>query len=472
MRGIPSKRMFTERPPGPEEALAASPQAEQAGNDLAATSAPGDLLRPMDEAMTVPPVSVSEVVRPTHRSLRDLYSSPENRVFKVVFFPDRIFHAQYLNASRVDHRYRYAVSDARSVLDITVMKASVFMDGVFAANLIRIEYRGSRLIELARESGRFLRDRLIAWVTLRGFDDTGQEFEASRPVKLQHCPWIDSYQVEIWSTLEPPQGTARHDFQVTSQMGPTSPITRIREFGPLMDDLERVKEVELAFREDDIYEPYGAAIANPRWDNNFERSYQKPVSPVPNSHSTNTVNVNNYFLSFRNAWFLNAADVKPVRYRNAMMDQDNPDFVPENRFPRWMEPHEWEGDPPTEAFSEANVIEMKWLLQRELGGSMVFFHEVTIPSGTVEGTHQHIGSEELYYIVSGEGLAYMAKDDDPELVGKKVVTRRIYGLFDTECVEMPVGPGNVIFTKSGGIHGILNTGDEPLKFVAFLYHSV
>ncbi len=45
-------------------------------------------------------------------SFSEIYSSPENQVFKVVFFPDRIFHAQYLNASRVPHRYRYAVSDA------------------------------------------------------------------------------------------------------------------------------------------------------------------------------------------------------------------------------------------------------------------------------------------------------------------------------------------------------------------------
>jgi oxalate decarboxylase/phosphoglucose isomerase-like protein (cupin superfamily) len=28
----------------------------------------------------------------------------------------------------------------------------------------------------------------------------------------------------------------------------------------------------------------------------------------------------------------------------------------------------------------------------------------------------------------------------------------------------------MLFTKSGGIHGIRNDGDEPLKFVAFLYH--
>ena len=34
-------------------------------------------------------------------------------------------------------------------------------------------------------------------------------------------------------------------------------------------------------------------------------------------------------------------------------------------------------------------------------------------TGTVEGAHQHIGSEELYYIVSGSGVAYISEGDDP-----------------------------------------------------------
>jgi hypothetical protein len=39
--------------------------------------------------------------------------------------------------------------------------------------------------------------------------------------------------------------------------------------------------------------------------------------------------------------------------------------------------------------------------------------------------------------------------------------------------ELPVAPGSMIFTKSGGMHGIRNPGSStgPLRFVAFLYHS-
>jgi hypothetical protein len=31
---------------------------------------------------------------------------------------------------------------------------------------------------------------------------------------------------------------------------------------------------------------------------------------------------------------------------------------------------------------------MRWVVQRELGSGNVYFHEVTIPPGTVEGTHK------------------------------------------------------------------------------------
>lgn len=482
---IPTRRMFEQRPPSALDAMLASPQAEESPTSDALPTTIDDLAdrfdRPLTDAVDSPlalnnpatdfPTQQENVPR-GRLSFEELYSQPENKVFKVVFFPDRIFHAQYLNASRVPYRYRYAVTDARSILDVTVLKARLFMDGQFATNLLRIEYRGSRLMEQSRENGRFMREQLIAWVKINGHDDGGKEISVSHPVKLQYCPWIDSYQVELWETLEPPSRSMRHDFQITTQMGPTGPINRAKSFSPLLKDINSIKEVELAFRENDIYEPYGRPIEKPNWDNNYERSYQVPHSPMPNAHSDNTVLVNNYMVSFQKGWFINAEDVPAVRYRNAMMDADNPEHVSPDVHPELNDPSAWKGLVQNDSFAKANVIEMKWLLQRELGGSVVFFHEVTIPPGTVEGTHQHIGSEEVYYIVSGKGVAYMASGDDPKTEKYPKVMRQIYGLFDTECVELPVGPGNVIFTKSGGMHGIKNASSEPLKFVAFLYHSI
>ena len=55
-----------------------------------------------------------------------------------------------------------------------------------------------------------------------------------------------------------------------------------------------------------------------------------------------------------------------------------------------------------------NVMGMRWIIQRELGGTIVYFHQVELPPGAVEGTHQHVGSEELYYFIEGEGLPISA----------------------------------------------------------------
>lgn len=484
MFSLPSQRMREERPPSAAETFARltagarpeQPPALETETFLEALGAPAEVALPGLEA--------------SRAQFEEIFSSPENQVFKVVFFPDRVFHARYLNAGRASERYRYAVSDARSILDISALKAQVFLDGQKLANLLRIEYRASRLIELARESGRVLGNEVIAWVRVRGKalsrDAQGrlltkpdgtprlEDRVEEHPVKLHFSPWIDAYQAEIWQTLEPPTPDSKHHFQVLAQMGPTGSITRVRTFSPILEVLDALKVVELAFRESDVELPYRRSIVDPTWDNNYERSYQAPNSPVPSDNARNTVPVNNYLIDFQKGWYLDANAVPPVRYRNAMMDADprNPEYVPPDRDPDLNTPAAWQDAGAADAFTRANVIEMRWILQREFGGSMVFFHEVTIPPGTVEGTHCHVGSEELYYIVSGRGEAYMAAGDDPSTDTFPRVMRPVYGLFPRECVRLPVAPGHVIFTKSGGVHGIKNTGAEPLKFVAFLYHSV
>lgn len=529
MASIPSSRMFNERPPSAEETFRrlVSESAETVVErpvvkDKVSTARlrmgiPEALSREMirlDEATALPSrafaaheavAAGAESPGATQVEFREIYNSPENQIFKIVFFPDRVFHAQYLNASRAPERYRYAVSDARSILDISVLKAQLFLDGQKMTNLLRIEYRAGRLIELTRESGRFMREEIIAWVRIHGkryvrhesgqiLDEDGgfyqpggpknakmEDATAEQPVKMHYCPWIDAYQVEIWQTLEPPTRETHHHFQVLAQMGPTGSITRVRTFSPILEIISKVERVEMAFRENDINIPYGVPITDPKWDNNYERNFQSPVSRLPSDNNHNTIPVGNYLVSFQKGWFLDAEKVLPVRYRNGMMEASNPDYVDPDKHPQLKDVAAWEGAVPAQSFKDANVIEMRWILQREFAGSIVFFHEVTIPPGTVEGTHCHVGSEELYYIVSGKGIAYMAEGDDPEsskidpATGKpkyKVVDRHIYGLGTRKCVELPVKPGNVIFTKSGGCHGIQNTGDVPLKFVAFLYHSV
>src|SRR6478736_8101143 len=91
----------------------------------------------------------------------DIASSPENEIFKVVFFPDRIYHAAYLNAT-ASQRYHYNVTEVRNKHDITFIKAKVFQDGQFLANVFRIEYHGTRLTEVSREKGRVLHENVMA----------------------------------------------------------------------------------------------------------------------------------------------------------------------------------------------------------------------------------------------------------------------------------------------------------------------
>ncbi|MGI9064255.1 MAG: hypothetical protein ACR2FQ_10660 [Pseudonocardiaceae bacterium] len=373
----------------------------------------------------------------------ELFEEPENEIFRIVFFPDRIYHARYLSATR-SSRYRYAVSEVRSGSVLTALKGTVFFGGVPLCSMLRLEYSAQRLLEVARERGRSLGPRLPAWVRLTGADPADA---VDANIVLHYDAVVGAYTVELWETLEPPQGST-HDYRVLPLLGRDAPITRVPALVPALIDVKAtLRTIEFAVRENDRQYPTSRPVPDPQWDNNFTRSHQEPRNPEPSS-SDNTVSDLNYLLDFQRGFFFpDAHQVAPVRYRNAMLNDNDP----ERR--------------------DDNIIEMRWIVQRELGSDLVFFHEVTIPPGTVEGTHRHIGSEELYYIVAGEGVAYMQDGDDPTNDVYPLVERSLYGLDPRPCREIPVRPGSVIYTKSGGVHGIRNPGTEPLRFVAFLYQG-
>jgi len=376
----------------------------------------------------------------------DLFDNADNEIFQVVFYPDRVYHAAYLNATR-STRYRYNVHEVRNAFDITVMKAEVYLDGVFLSNVLRVEYRAGRLTEVAREQNRMLGDKVGMYLKMLDPDLDFKDGPSQEGIPLHYDKWINAYQVEIWTSVEPPAGS-RHDVRILDQIGLHGPITSIYTFKGLMAKLFDVRQVEVAFHEARIDPITRKTIAEPTWDNNYLRSYQAPTTREP-SAAQNTLSTRNYLLDFRRGYFFsNLRDLEPVRYRNAMMDPGNPDAA------------------------DDNIIEMRWIVQREFASSLVFFHEVTIPPGKVEGTHRHIGTEELYCITEGSGIAYLGEDDDPNLQGP-LVDRHVYGFDQRACRELAVKPGSVIYTKSGGIHGIRNnSADTPLRFVAFLYHTV
>ena len=372
----------------------------------------------------------------------DRYTNPEYSLSRVVFYPDRVYHAAALAANPRSARYRYKVEEVRTRINILALLGEVYLDGQFLCRFLRLEYHAARLAEAAREEHRLLGDRIRAWVRVQ-CDGTAQAVETH--VTLHRDVARQEYAVELWGTLEAPS-TSCHDFAVLALMGWQRPITRVKELAPALESGSRVRRIEMAFAEFDRTSPGGAPISQVVWDNNFLASHEERRTPEP-SAPQNTVADSNYLLDFQRGWFLQAAEVAPVSYRNPLMDANNPD----------------RGD--------TNLVDMRWLLQRVLGGPVVFFHEVTIPPGATEGTHQHVGSEEVYYVVQGEGTAYMGIGDDPTTDVYPTVERAIFNVGTRPCKELPVRPGTVLFTKSGGIHGIRNGGPVPLKFVAFLYHT-
>ena len=58
--------------------------------------------------------------------------------------------------------------------------------------------------------------------------------------------------------------------------------------------------------------------------------------------------------------------------------------------------------------------------------------------------HKHEGECEYYYIISGKGI------------------------YNDNGICVDVFPGTVTFTPSGESHGIKNTGDEMLEFIALI----
>ena len=102
----------------------------------------------------------------------ELFEQPENEVFRIVFFPDRICHARYLSATR-SSRYRYAVSEVRSGAVLTAMKGRVCFGGEPLCNMLRLEYSAQRLLEVARERGRSLGPRRRAWCKLWTVEGAG-----------------------------------------------------------------------------------------------------------------------------------------------------------------------------------------------------------------------------------------------------------------------------------------------------------
>ena len=84
------------------------------------------------------------------------------------------------------------------------------------------------------------------------------------------------------------------------------------------------------------------------------------------------------------------------------------------------------------------------LLGKEHFNSPVkFLAETILAPGSSIGVHRHMGNEEVYLIVEGEGV--MTVDDEQRVVK----------------------PGQAVLTQSGSSHGIRNNSDRELRLFVF-----
>jgi mannose-6-phosphate isomerase-like protein (cupin superfamily) len=71
--------------------------------------------------------------------------------------------------------------------------------------------------------------------------------------------------------------------------------------------------------------------------------------------------------------------------------------------------------------------------------------EITIDVDSTIGYHTHPTNQEIYLIVKGTGI-YVENDKS----------------------EHPVGPGDLTFCPQGEGHALINKGQDPLVFLAFI----
>ncbi|WP_071141978.1 cupin domain-containing protein [Acidaminococcus timonensis] len=97
---------------------------------------------------------------------------------------------------------------------------------------------------------------------------------------------------------------------------------------------------------------------------------------------------------------------------------------------------------------KTGTIEKEILLDpKYFNGTNDLFARITLHPGCAVPVHQHLGNNETYYLLKGEGEY---TDEDKTLMVKA---------------------GDVTFCADGGTHGLKNTGREDLVFIALINNT-
>ena len=82
----------------------------------------------------------------------------------------------------------------------------------------------------------------------------------------------------------------------------------------------------------------------------------------------------------------------------------------------------------------------------ELYGKGRLFNRMVIAPGNSIGEHKHEGDNEIFYFLSGTGE------------------------YNDNGTKVQVGPGDTTVCNDGEMHGLVNTGDVPLEFIALILY--
>lgn len=90
------------------------------------------------------------------------------------------------------------------------------------------------------------------------------------------------------------------------------------------------------------------------------------------------------------------------------------------------------------------MIRDRLLTGDQLGGTLTMCNCNTLLPGASIGYHQHVGDNEMYFITEGKAL------------------------YTEDGVEYELEVGDMAFCPEGSYHGVVNTGEGNMSFVAVI----
>jgi quercetin dioxygenase-like cupin family protein len=89
-----------------------------------------------------------------------------------------------------------------------------------------------------------------------------------------------------------------------------------------------------------------------------------------------------------------------------------------------------------------DALEVRWLITgATMGSELTVVGASTFPPGASHDLHRHPHAEEWEYVLDGFGIKRVGDED------------------------LQIGPGDIVFTPRGVIHGVVNTSDEVLRTI-------